>query len=76
MMCQDLKWNLRVSYKKQEIHALNYRNHHPTGLIVLDGGWQTFIRFSMISRLFTATSTTIQRLKRPAWLCHEMSTDG
>ena len=29
-------------------------------------GSQTFIRFSMISLLFTATSTTIQRLKRPA----------
>lgn len=28
-----------------------------------------FIRFSMISLLLTATSTTIQRLKRPAWLC-------
>lgn len=29
----------------------------------------TFIRFSIISLLFTATSTTIQRLNRPAWLC-------
>lgn len=33
---------------------------------------QTFIRFSIISLLFTATSTTIQRLNSPAWLCSSL----
>lgn len=32
----------------------------------LRGKRETFIKFSMISLLFTATRTTIQRLKRPA----------
>lgn len=29
----------------------------------------TFMRFSMMSRLLTATRTTTQRLNNPAWLC-------
>jgi hypothetical protein len=32
-------------------------------------GRETFMMFSIIRRLLTAISTTIHRLRRPAWLC-------
>jgi hypothetical protein len=32
----------------------------------------TFIKFSIISLLFTATRTTMHRLNRPAWLCYTL----
>lgn len=34
-----------------------------------------FIIFSIISLLFTATSTTMQRLNSPAWLCLKMASE-
>jgi hypothetical protein len=33
-------------------------------------GGETFMMFSIIRRLLTAISTTIHRLRRPAWLCN------
>jgi len=33
--------------------------------------WQTFIKFSIMSLLFTAINTTMHRFKRPAWLWNQ-----